>query len=586
MLEVMALVAMGLLFAVVAMQAALLLRRQPILDLSSVSSRVDLMERVLERSERAAKEEFAKNREEAGGHARGLREEVGATLKGVSDTVVKTLGEIAQGQRAQLEGFSSQLAKLTDANDANARLFREEVTAGLKATTESMLRQISESAKLQKDQLEAFASNLASAGESSEKQLERMREDVVNQLKRLQEESGTRLDRLNEDQTTNARQTREETASALKAFNDSVLQGVTGVANLTRAQLEAFAGQLERLVASSDQKHEALKGMVEQKLSLIQQDSSKKLEDIRQTVDEKLQGTLEKRLGESFRLVSDRLEQVHKGLGEMQTLATGVGDLKRVLTNVKARGTLGEIQLGNLLEQILSPEQYAQNVATKDEGNERVEFAIKLPGREEANEQTVWLPIDSKFPTEDFQRLLDAADSADAVALEQAGRQLETRIKACARDIRDKYLNPPRTTDFGIMFLPFEGLYAEVLRRPGVVELLQREFRVTIAGPTTLAAFLNSLQMGFRTLAIQKRSSEVWSVLGAIKTEFGKFGDVLSKVQTKLSEASNVIDSAAVRTRAINRKLRSVQELPAAEVQRLLGPSDAVTDEALVDPQS
>jgi DNA recombination protein RmuC len=295
---------------------------------------------------------------------------------------------------------------------------------------------------------------------------------------------------------------------------------------------------------------------------------------MRKTVDEKLEGTLEKRLGESFKLVSERLELVHKGLGEMQTLASGVGDLKKVLTNVKTRGTWGEFAVGNLLDQVLSPDQYAANVVTKEGSDERVEFAIRLPGRDEGENEVVWLPIDAKFPKEDYERLVDAADRGDSAAIEEAGRQLETRIKNSARDICDKYLNPPKTTDFALMYLPTEGLYAEVVRRPGLVENIQREHRVVVAGPTTFAALLNSLQMGFRTLAIEKRSSEVWKVLGAVKAEFGKFGDVLGSVKKKLHQAADTIDKAETRTRAISRRLRGVEELPAAEARALLGAAE------------
>src|SRR4051812_30640725 len=264
----------------------------------------------------------------------------------------------------------------------------------------------------------------------------------------------------------------------------------------------------------------------------MQADNANQLELMRKTVDEKLQGTLDKRLGESFKQVSERLEQVHKGLGEMQTLATGVGDLKKVLTNVKTRGTWGEVQLGVLLEQVLSPDQFAANVATKG-GGERVEFGIKLPGQGISRDEAVWLPIDAKFPIEDYQRLIEAQERADPEGIELSRRQLETRVKACARDICDKYLNPPTTTDFGILFLPIEGLFAEVIRSTGLTEEIQREYRVVIASPTTLWSILNSLQMGFRTLAIQKRSSEVWNLLAAVKTEWNKYGDVLDAVQKK-----------------------------------------------------
>jgi DNA recombination protein RmuC len=283
---------------------------------------------------------------------------------------------------------------------------------------------------------------------------------------------------------------------------------------------------------------------------------------MRATVDEKLQSTLEQRLGESFKQVSERLEQVYRGLGEMRSLAVGVGDLKKVLTNVKTRGTWGEIRLSHILEQILTPDQYDVNVATKKNSNDRVEFAIKLPGQDSDKQTVVWLPIDSKFPQEDYQRLLDAQEAADKEQSEKSIKSLEGRIKAEAKFIKEKYIDPPYTTDFGIMFLPVEGLYAEVLRQPGLCDFLQREYRIVVTGPTTLAALLNSLQMGFRTLAIEKRSSEVWELLGVVKTEFGKFGDVLAKTKKKLKEASNTIGQAEVRTRAIERKLRKVEEVP------------------------
>lgn len=395
---------------------------------------------------------------------------------------------------------------------------------------------------------------LASSLATLEKGQERTERAVREEIARNREEVGSQ-----------AKQLREETGSSLKNFSDS------------------FRKETAALTQTNEQKLEAMRQTIEKKLADLQADNAKKLEAMRKTVDEKLQETLDRRLTESFKFVSERLEQVHKGLGDMRNLASGVGDLKKVLTNVKARGTWGEIQLGNLLEQILSPEQYAQNVATKEGSNERVEFAIKLPGRDSTDDEVVWLPIDAKFPMEDYQRLVEAADRGDAEALEASGRQLEACVKASAKDIRDKYLNPPRTTDFGVMFLPSEGLYAETLRRPGLVEQLQREYRVNVAGPTTLAALLNSLQMGFRTLAIQKRSSEVWTILGAVKTEFGKFGQVIGKVQKKLQEASGVIDTAQVRTRAIDRKLRDVQELPAADAQQVLGDTGTLPPQDVED---
>ncbi len=358
---------------------------------------------------------------------------------------------------------------------------------------------------------------------------------------------------------------------AKKAIREEFALNRKEAADTGKQQREELSGKLTKLMESNEQRMDRMRGSVEERLKALQEDNGKKLDQMRVIVDEKLHKTLEARIGQSFKQVSERLEQVHQGLGEMQALASGVGDLKRVLTNVKTRGTWGEIQLGNLLEQILTPEQYGKNVATKKNSSEHVEFAIKLPGRSDDNGEVVWLPIDAKFPQEDYQRLLDAQEEADPVAAEAAAKQLGKQVKKSAREIRDKYLAPPATTDFGIMFLPTEGLYAEVLRRPGLAEVIQREHRVVIAGPTTLAALLNSLQLGFRTLAIEKRSSEVWKLLATVKTEFGKFGGILDKVHKQLHTASRTIETAAGKTRNIETKLRKVEELPTEEAGELVG---------------
>jgi DNA recombination protein RmuC len=402
--------------------------------------------------------------------------------------------------------------------------------------------------------------------QASSHELSTMRETVEKRLDLIQEESGNKLDQARVESTTGVEKSRQEVTSSLKTFNESQGKSISDLVNWQRTQFEGVLGQLKELADRNEKRLIDVRETVEKKLSGMQEDNNKNLEQMRQTVDEKLQGTLEKRLGESFKLVSERLEQVHKGLGEMQSLAIGVGDLKKVLTNVRCRGTWGEVQLGRILEEVFSQSDYDQNVATK-EGGERVEYAIRLPGKDEDERDVVWLPIDAKFPTEDYQRLQEAQENGDLELVDAVGKQLEQRIKACAGDISCKYVNPPKTTDFCIMFLPTEGLFAEVLRRPGLQELLQRDFKVMVAGPTTLLAILNSLHMGFRTLAIQKRSSEVWSLLAAVKTEFGKYGDILDKVKKKLSEAQNTIDDAGKRTRAIERKLRDVQELPAVEGQ-------------------
>lgn len=424
---------------------------------------------------------------------------------------------------------------------------------------------------------------LATLRESQEKLERQLREEMAknrDETNTANKQFREEMAKGREEANSSNRQGREEMAKSLRNFNDSLLSRMTEVSTMQKNQLDSFSQQLAQLTQLNEQKLEQLRLAVEERLKSLQEDNGKKLEEMRKTVDEKLHATLEQRLGESFKLVSERLEQVHKGLGEMQTLASGVGDLKKVLTNVKTRGTWGEVQLHSLLEQILTAEQYAANVATKLGSADRVEFALKLPGKDE-RQGFIYLPIDAKFPQEDYQRLVEAQEQADPILAEEAAKQLEARIKLEAKNIREKYLDPPQTTDFGIMFLPTEGLYAEVLRRPGLSDSLQRDHRVMIAGPTTLSALLNSLQMGFRTLAIEKRSSEVWQLLGAVKSEFGKFGDILEKTQKKLQEANNVIESAAVRTRAIERKLKGVEALPAVESQLLLGEVEAAEQMAL-----
>lgn len=404
------------------------------------------------------------------------------------------------------------------------------------------------------------------AGSGMEVRIDSLERLLERQERMLREE----LARTREEAQLSARQAREETARAVSAFGDSLLKRMSELAGLQKDQLDIFAGQLKNLTASNEGRMDKLRETLEERLRLIQDDTARKLEQMRATVDEKLHDTLEKRLGESFKLVSERLELVQRGLGEMQSLASGVGDLKKVLSNVKTRGTFGEIQLSGLLEQVLAPGQYDANVETRKGSGQRVEFALKLPGRDGTPDGMVWLPLDAKFPQEDYLRLVEAQERGDAQAAGDAARQLDRAVRLMAANIRDKYLDPPHTTDFGVMFLPTEGLFAEVLRRPGLFDALQRDYKVMIAGPTTLAAMLNSLQMGFRTLAIEKRSAEVWNLLGAVRTEFAKFGQVLEKTSKKLQEAGNHIDQAATRTRVIERKLRDVQGLPQEEAASLL----------------
>lgn len=400
--------------------------------------------------------------------------------------------------------------------------------------------------------------------------------------KTLREENDNRSLRDRTERIAEQQAMLGQLTAALKNTNDTLVQtlGVMSkqqedrLESLTRNQLDVNKTMLDRA--------EILRRETQESIRNLQQDNAKQLDKMRATVDEKLGETLDKRLNASFQLVSERLVAVYEGLGEMRQLAVGVGDLKKVLTNVKARGTWGEVQLGMLLEQVLTPNQFARNVATKEGSRELVEYAICLPGRD--GEKTVYLPIDAKFPQEDYQRLLDAPDN---LAAEEAGKALEKRIRDEASKIRDKYIDPPHTTDFALMFLPTEGLYAEVLRRPGLADILQRDFKVVLSGPTTLLAILNSLQMGFNTLAIEKRSSEIWQLLGAIKTEFGKFGGLLEKTQKKLQETTSTIELAARKSRTIERKLRNVDALPTLETQHLLSLDSAeMTEDEDLPPQA
>ncbi len=379
----------------------------------------------------------------------------------------------------------------------------------------------------------------------------RLRDDMARAQQRQSDESRA----LREEVAASIQRFASQTEQRTESLRTAVTHQLSGSREEANELLTRFLTATTEMQREQQKQLEAIRGVVDQRLLSLQTDNAAKLEQMRQTVDEKLQTTLETRLGESFRLVSERLEQVHKGLGEMQNLASGVGDLKRVLSNVTTRGAWGEVQLENLLKQILAPEQYERDVATTGT-SERVEFAIKLPGHDT---DTVWLPIDAKFPMEAYQRLAAAAERGDPEAVEAAARELETVVRTCAKTFSGKYLAPPRTTDFGILFLATEGLYAEALRRPGLAEMLQSEFRVVLAGPTTFAALLNSLQMGFRTLAIQQRSSEVWKLLGDVKAQFGKYSQVLATIRKRLDQATQTVDDAAIRTRAIEKRLRNVE---------------------------
>lgn len=446
----------------------------------------------------------------------------------------------------------------------------------------SALRELMRRQEAQDDALARLEGQLQMIGTAQEARLQSVAQTTTQALEAVRAAVERQLAQALDD----AREGRSELASGFATFRSDIEPRLATMTTALREQLEgngtqlknqltliqqAIAQQLAALAQSSQQQAEQVRATLNERLATIQADNAAKLEEMRKTVDEKLHATLEQRLGQSFQLVSERLEQVHRGLGEMQTLAAGVGDLKRVLTNVKARGTWGEVQLLALIEQMLTPEQYGRNVATRPGSNERVEIAIRLPGP--SGDRPVWLPIDAKFPVEDYQRLLDAHDHADAERVEAAARALESRLKVEARSIREKYVEPPFTTDFAVLYLPTEGLYAEALRRPGLAEALQREQRVVLAGPTNLAALLNSLQMGFRTLAIEKRASEVWQVLGQVKTEFAKFGEVIEATKTRLDQARSQFDKLGTRSRAIERRLRDVEALPVPEELLLEEPS-------------
>ena len=454
-----------------------------------------------------------------------------------------------------IRGDVQQLEReLRDEVARSAAVTRQELTQGLADFQRTMLAQQGDVARTQNAQIDTFRTQLASTQQS-----------LADTLRETTAALGLQAVGAREAQEASLGRSAQQQADALHRFS------------------ETLNDQLRSLAQSNDQRMNEVRAAVEQKLGAIQADNEKKLEQIRATVDEKLHATLEQRLGESFKQVAERLEQVHRGLGEMQTLARDVGSLNRVLTNVKSRGIFGEVQLSALLQEVLTPGQYATNVETIAGSGARVEFAIKLPGRREDG-APLWLPIDCKFPREDYERLLEAQEQADRVGVESAGRAIEARLRAEARTIRDKYVAPPHTTDFGIMFVPTEGLYAEALRRPGLVEGLQREFKVMLTGPTTLLATLSSLKMGFQTLALEKRSAEVWETLGAVKTEFGKFGAVLAKTKKKLDEASNSIDLAERRTRVMWKQLRGVESVSEERAQVLL-PGAAAEHASGHDPE-
>jgi DNA recombination protein RmuC len=480
----------------------------------------------LRQVENAIRSEFGLNRTEAGASAQSLRVEVASHFREFADDLRKLLGDVGSTQAAQLTSFAKGLAEGRSESQAAAQALREEVLRAFHALSDAVRANLGQMAQGQQSQLETFALTLnSSAGAVS----------------------------------GSAKELREQITTAIAQMGDAQSVQFALLAKQQSERLEEIGRRLAELSDKSDQRSEQLRSSVEDRLEKLRVDNEDKLEKMRLTVDEKLQSTLEARLGESFKQVSDRLEQVHRGLGEMQTLATGVGDLKRVLSNVKSRGSWGEVQLGMLLDDMLTREQFDANVRVNPNSNEVVEFAVRLPGKEDG--LPVYLPIDAKFPQQDYDRLMHAQDSGSAEDIEKAGISLERAIRVQAKSVHDKYVHPPHTTDFAILYLPTEGLFAEVIRRPGLASELQAKFRIMVTGPTTFAALLNSLQMGFRTLAIEKRSSEVWQVLGAAKAEFKKYGEVWDKLAKQLDSARKTVDEAGKRTRAVERKLRDVELL-------------------------
>lgn len=486
-------------------------------------------------SERSAQDELRSLREEISRSEKEIRDEVRNTQATTITTLVTNIGEFSSTLTTQVDGMRATVEKrfqnLQQSIESRLDNIRETVTNQLKSTVDTLVNTVGE------------------LGKSQETQLGNVRKTVHDRLEAMQSSSE----------------------------NKSELMHKT-VTNQLQTTADTLVNTIGELGKTQDTQLENIRKTVHDRLEAMQTSNEDKLDQMRKTVDEKLQSTLEKRLGESFNQVSKRLEEVQRGLGEMQELATGVGDLKRVLTNVKTRGTWGEVQLGALLEEILTPDQYDSNVRILENSQEQVEFAIRLPGNDDEPNSCVWLPIDSKFPLADYERLVQTSEAADKDEIEKATGTFLATVRNEAKTISEKYISPPKTTDFAVMFLPTEGLYAEVLRSPGEVADLLHRYRIVVAGPTTLAAILSSLRMGFRTLAIEKRSSEVWEILAAVKTEFGKFGDVMDKLKRQLNTASKTIDETGTRTRAMERTLRTVEELPPDEATARLGLADGVAE--------
>jgi len=583
---------------------------------SPLEGRLDNFEKGVEKTEKSVTDQISRFRDESTANAREARSELNTAVQKSGDAVLSRVTELASLQKNQLDAFTSNITAIHQSSEQrelqfkkdvesklaaiesenskkldrmcaesaeSAKLMREDTSKALKDFNDSLLLAMGQMVDSQKSLFMSFSLQLSKLTEMNESKLETLRSVIENKLGQIQQDNAKQLAETRKEVGAQTKEMREENSGSMRSFNQAVVNTLTQVSDGQKESLKSFSEQLSKLTDSNEKKMESLRSTLELKMGQIQQENGKKLEEMRKTVDEKLHETLERRLSESFQVVSSRLEEVQRGLGEMQALASGVGDLKKVLSNVKTRGNWGEMQLGVLLEQTLTTAQYERNVRTKDDSGENVEFAIKLPGRNGSSDEVVWLPIDAKFPQDLYVALADAAEKGDNQAVEIAKRELENGVKKAAKDICEKYLNPPRTTDFAIMFLPTEGLYAEVVRQTSLIEMIQRDCRVTVAGPSTITALLNSLHMGFRTLAIEKRSSEVWKILGAVKTEFGKFGEAIDSVRKKIEAAGKEFDKTATRTRAVVRRLREVQELPAVEAAALI--EVPVSDEPSSDDQ-
>ena len=569
-------------------------RRQNAGHIAALKTTCEGLEKGQERLETLVRDEMAGNRREAGEQARVSRDELGASADKLTEQFAVLQRDnllfreqLSERLSANLSAFAKDLIRQIEGAGADNReeavQLRGELFKLFNGFGTALTRQMTEATGAQDRRFAQFEKRLIAVGERSADQIHSMDDSIGERLEKLQREAAANWDAKGAHDSAAYKEARLELQAELGRLAEAVSRNFAAAGEAQRGHFEGFAERVAALAESADARAEILRGVVDNRLQLLQDNNARKLDEMRRTVDEKLEGTLNERLGERFRTVSERLELVHAEMGEMQTLASGVGDLKRVLNEVKTRGNWGEIQLGQLLDQMLSPQQYAKNVATIPHSDARVDYAVRLPGPDKSQD-AVWLPIDARISQHDYERILQTHENGDKAAIEAAGQALEERVKARALEINRDYVRTPYTTDFAILFLPTEGLYAEVVRRAGLVELLQREFRVTIAGPATLTSVLNALQMGFATLAIQERSREVWGTLSAVKTEFGKYGEVLDAVQRKLHEASVRIDQTRKRSRAIERQLRDV-EVPADQaatpsLPRLVTDDDLERDDA------